>query len=157
MHLDVKLQGPYNYSTWPIYLLLALLVLSIVFLIIYFKFLRNKIKDKKIKIKKPPLSKVEEIKNKYLLAIDKIEIDIKLKNIGNRKAYRELSSAIRLFVYEMTGLRVQNYTLTEISTLNIHPLTQLVAEYYSPEFKMAENGNVMESISKTKGVIQSWR
>ena len=57
----------------------------------------------------------------------------------------------------MTGIKVQNYTLTEISILKIKPLTTLVAEYYSPEFEEGENGNIKSSLDKTRGVIQRWR
>ena len=87
----------------------------------------------------------------------RIEEDIGKGSIDSRKAYRELSSVIRLFVFDMTGIKVQNYTLTEISILKIKPLTTLVAEYYSPEFEKGEKGDIKNSIQKTRGVIQRWR
>lgn len=157
MNIEVELQDPYMFSTWPIYVVLGLFILSIIIVAIYFLFIRHRIKDKPIEIKKPPMSLVAGIKKKYLDAIIKIEDDVNKGKIDNRKAYRELSSVIRLFVFDMTGIKVQNYTLTEISILKIKPLTTLVAEYYSPEFAKGENGDIKNSIVKTRGVIQKWR
>ncbi len=157
MNIDVELQDPYMFSTWPIYLTLGLFAFSLIVVAVYFLLLRKKIKDKPIEIKKPPMSLVAGIKKKYLDALIKIEDDVTKGKIDNRKAYRELSSVIRLFVFDMTGIKVQNYTLTEISILKIKPLTTLVAEYYSPEFEEGENGNIKSSLDKTRGVIQRWR
>ena len=157
MNIDVELQDPYMFSKWPIYLILGLFILSLIVVAIYFLLLRKRIKDKPIQIKKPPMSLVGAIKKKYLDALTKIEEDVGKGSIDNRKAYRELSSVIRLFVFDMTGIKVQNYTLTEISILKIKPLTTLVAEYYSPEFEKGEKGDIKNSIQKTRGVIQRWR
>lgn len=157
MNIDVELQDPYMFSTWPIFLILGLFILSLIIVAIYFILIRKRIKDKPIEIKKPPMSLVAGIKKKYLDAIMKIEDDVAKGKIDSRKAYRELSSVIRLFVFDMTGIKVQNYTLTEISILKIKPLTTLVAEYYSPEFAEGDKGNIKSSLDKTKGVIQRWR
>ena len=76
--------------------------------------------------------------------------------ITSRKAYQELSMTIRLFVYELTGVEVQSYTLKEIKKLNIPVLYELIKEYYDPEFSKLSKGNIKLSIDKTRGVIQRW-
>lgn len=156
MQVDVELQQPYNYSYWPMIISAGLVILGLIIFLIFRLIARRKPKNKII-IRRPPASMLVVIKNKYLYAINKIEIDIKLNNISSRKGYRELSSVIRLFIFDVTGIKVQNYTLNEIRVLQMPVLTELVSEYYSPEFSKEGKGNILESINKTRGVIQRWR
>ena len=61
-----------------------------------------------------------------------------------------------MFVYEMTGISVQNCTLEEIRPLRIPRLTRLVEEYYEPEFSSEDLGDALKSLSKTRKEIESW-
>ena len=81
--------------------------------------------------------------------IDKNEITI-------RKAYQNLSSIIRYFVYAVTGIKVQNYTLEDIKGLNMSMLYELIKEYYRPEFAEKSLGDIKLSIEKTRKVIKKW-
>ena len=64
---------------------------------------------------------------------------------------------IRMFVYEVTGIKVQKYTLTEIRRVNIPQLTNLVREYYEPEFAREARADVKTSLYRTRMLIESWR
>ena len=61
-----------------------------------------------------------------------------------------------MFVYEMTGITVQNCTLEEIRTLRMPRLTKLVEEYYEPEFSSLELGDALASLSITRKVVSAW-
>ena len=54
-------------------------------------------------------------------------------------------------------IKVQYYTLEDIKKINMPILSKLVEEYYNPEFERVSKGNVLESIGKTKKVIENWK
>lgn len=104
-----------------------------------------------------PAKNIYEIKQKYFIKLDQLTLQVQNKTISNRNAYQLLSSIIRNFIYDVTGIRVQNYSLAEIESLNISFLTDLVKEYYDPEFAKESGGNILTSIERTRGVIQLWK
>lgn len=55
-----------------------------------------------------------------------------------------------------TGIRVQNYTLSDIQTLGMPMLEQLIREFYVPEFARQVMDNPVASIEKTKRMIEIW-
>ena len=147
MKTSVKLQEPISYMTlWLI--IAAVLVALVIFMQVFFRIkLRGRLgKSKKIKIKKP--------KPKTL--IEQIEYNLRSSSISTKEAYQKMSLCIRGFVYEATGIPVEKYTLTEIKEVGIPVLTQLVSEYYEPEFAMATYADVNQSILKTRKVLESW-
>ena len=68
-----------------------------------------------------------------------------------------MSMCIRKFVHAVTGIKVQNYTLGDIGGLNMPGLYNLVSEYYSPEFARKSEGDVINSLAKTRSMIEQWR
>lgn len=155
MQPPVELQRPLNLH-W-IWLLIALILLcGAILLFLYIKKNKYSTTTKKIKIKKPNKKSIEQIKKKYLAQLDELEKDIRSNKVDNRTGYQKLSIIIRTFVYTMTGIFVQNYTLEEIKPLRMPRLTHLVEEYYEPEFSHEELGNVLSSLSKTRKEIEAW-
>ncbi len=154
MQLTTELNEMFSYSLWPILLFLVI----ILFLIIIYILKVKKSKKPIIKINKVIDSSVNlnKIKSDYLNKINNLVNDVKEEKIANRTAYLELSKIIRKFVYKVTNIKVQNYTLQEIKKLNIPILTELVLEYYQPEFAKDSKGNILKSIEKTKEVIEKW-
>ena len=156
MQSSIELQEPFSYSIIIIVLLFFLLAILVGF---YFlaRYLEKHKKPKeivKIEIKRPP--NVFDVKKKYLGVLEKLEHSVYQKSITSKKAYIQLSGIIRHFVYEVTNIKVTNYTLQEISMLKIPALTLLIQEYYRPEFSQSEDGDILESIKRTKGVIEKW-
>jgi len=108
------------------------------------------------KIKYENVNNIIEIKQKYIKILIDLEKKLDNNNISIREAYQKLSSAIRYFVYEVTNIKVQNYTLQDIKKLDMPILYELVEEYYVPEFSEKSIGNIKLSIEKTRKVIEKW-
>lgn len=102
-----------------------------------------------------PVNK-QKIKQKYIKKLNEVEQKILNNKITIRSAYQSTSFIIRCFVYEMTNIKVQNYTLNDISKLNMPILYELIQEYYVPEFSEQSIGNIKSSIEKTRKVIEKW-
>jgi len=158
MKTSVELQAPFNYLIlWII--LAVVLIGAVIFAQIY---LRKKLgdrlkKEKALKIKRISETTLEGKKKKYLAELSYIETDLMNNKITIREAYHRISHTIRMFIFEVTGIKVQHYTLTEIRKVNIPQLTNLVREYYEPEFARKTRADIRASIFKTRSVIESWR
>ncbi len=156
MQISVKLQEPFSYS---IYQMLIVFILVIIFTIYFICTKKKKNKEncvREIIIKQPDAKDINAIKLKYIKKIENLEEKINNNKISIRGAYQNLSVIIRFFVYEITNIKVQNYTLREIERLGIPALSELIKEYYAPEFAKHSLGNIKESIVKTRKVIEKW-
>ena len=150
MQIQTELKPMFSYS------FLWIIVISIVIIIFLFlKWFMNKKKIKKTVII-PSHKDLTLIKKNYLEELDKLFNSLNSKKISNRSAYHHLSSLIRNFIYEVTNIKVQNYTLNEIKNLNMPSLYELVSEFYDPEFAKISKGNIASSIAKTRMVIEKW-
>ncbi len=152
MQVSVKLNDMFSFSFIPI--LILIISISIFILIMFIQ--NKKKKHPRLIVKQPAYKDLLNIKTKYLN-----ELIILLNNVNNnslttRRAYQSLSAIIRSFVYEATNIQVTNCTLKDIATLNIPILYELVSEYYEPEFSKNTKGNIINSINKTKEVIEKW-
>ena len=107
-------------------------------------------------IKKLDEKDINRIKEKYLKRLDNIEEKLNSNKISVRHAYQMLSANIRYFVFEVTNIKVQNYTLREIEKLKMPILSELIEEYYAPEFAEYSVGNIKTSLEKTRKVIEKW-
>ena len=145
------LRPMFSYSLFPI------LILMITIGVIVFFLLKPKKEKKEPIIIKPPVRNLFEIKKRYLDQLQKLESDIQNKKVSNRNAYIKLSMIIRNFIYEVTQIKVQNYSLQEIIKVNIPSLTALVEEYYNPEFARESKGTIHDSLTKTREVIEKWQ
>lgn len=158
MQISIDLQEPFTYSIIPLIIVISLLLIESY----YFIYLRNK--NKKINIEEKNVKEIPEkniknipvIKNKYLNQLDLIENKYTNNKIELRKAYQMISEAIRLFVFEITDITTQNYSLTEIKKLNIPNIYELIAEYYEPEFASKSVGDFNSAINKARRVIKQW-
>jgi len=155
METTIKLQGLFSYSIWPIIVISIICIVFAVYLL--FESLKNKkkvIKIEEVKIIEP--KNIKAIQNKYLKRLDNLRKKLELGKITVRTAYQGLSTLIRYFVYEVTDIKVQNYTLSEIEILNMPFLTELIQEYYAPEFAKQSIGDIKQAIEKTRKVVEKW-
>ena len=157
MQTSVNLQEPFTYSLIPV----VIVVIMIAFISIYFiyKKIKNKAKINDVKDEKIPKKiklNIPEIKNKYLKQLDLIQSQYFNNKIELREAYQQISSEMRLFVFEMTDIKTQNYSLAEIKELNLPILYELIEEYYEPEFASKSVGDFNASITKARRVISEW-
>lgn len=158
MQTSINLQQPFSYSIIPLIIAICLVVL-ITYYLIYLKVKQKKNKLEKNKITEIPernIKNVPVIKNKYLNQLDTIKYKYENQMIDLRKAYQLISEAIRLFVFEITDITTQNYSLAEIKKLNIPDLYELIKEYYEPEFSSKSIGDFDSSINKARRVINEW-
>ena len=156
MQTSIKLQSLYNYSNIPLVIFGFLVIILTAYFILKVK------KNKKTKIIKTEKKSEENIKNilakkeKYLKQLDKIDNKYKNKKIVLRKAYQQISATIRLFVFEVTNIKTQNYSLSEIKELNMPALYELIEEFYEPEFASRSEGDFEASINSARRVIEEW-
>lgn len=150
MQTQIELNEMFSYSFIPIIIIEIILILTL----IIFKFVKEKQKD--YQIIEPNKKDKEAIKERYLLKINNLIIDVSNNKIKNRDAYQELSSLIRSFTYEMTSIKMQYYTLSDIEKINMPVLYDLVKEYYEPEFAKNSEGNLLQSVENTRKVIERW-
>lgn len=160
MQTSINLQEPFTYSLIPLIIAINVVIIIIItcYLIITRKS-KNQLKIKEEKIKEIPeknIKNIPVIKNKYLDQLDSIEYKYKNNMIELRESYQMISETIRLFVFEITDITTQNYSLSEIKKLNIPHLYELIKEYYEPEFASKSIGNFDISINKARRVINEW-
>ena len=158
MQTSINLQEPFAYSIIPVIITICLILIETYYLI-YTKKKKEKNRIDEVKVKAIPeknIKNIPVIKEKYLNQLDTIEYRYTNNMIELRKAYQMISEAVRLFVFEITDITTQNYSLAEIKKLNIPILYELIKEYYEPEFASKSVGDFTTSINKARRVINEW-
>lgn len=158
MLTSINLQEPFTYSIIPLIIIISLVGLE-TWYFIHSKTIKQKVKVEENEVKAIPeknKKNIPVIKKKYQNQLDTIEHKYTNQMIELREAYQEISEAIRLFVFEITDITTQNYSLAEIKKLNIPSLYELIEEYYEPEFASKSIGDFSSSINKARRVINEW-
>ena len=138
--------------------MLGLLTLAIIFMFLYdlLKDLKRKEKAQVVQEKvfvKPDMTK---LKAEYLALLDGIEAKFNEDTTAVRPAYEGMSRVVRDFVYRATGTEVDKFSLFEISQTEFGSLTELVGEYYQPEFDSISEGDVRASLAKSRRLVSEW-
>ena len=157
MQTTIKLQEPFMYSK-NLLIIIICIVLSITCYLIYF-YKKKKVVKKEEIIKAIPnknIKNIPVIKSKYIEQLEAIEYKYKNEMIELRKAYQLISESIRMFIFEVTDITTQNYSLIEIKKLNIPKLYELIEEYYEPEFASKSSGNFESAINKARRIVREW-
>ena len=156
MQTFINLQEPFTYSVIPMVIFIIIIVILTCYLL-FFKKKKEVLNVENVKvIPEKNIKNIPVIKDKYLKQLDSIEYKYSNNMIELRKAYQLISEAIRLFVFEVTDITTQNYSLAEIKKLNIPHLYNLIEEYYEPEFASKSIGDFNNSINKARRVINEW-
>ena len=152
---NTQLQSPFSYAIWPIYIVAALLLACGVgwFLLCLLRKVPKKVTSNPVLIHKDTKS----IKSKYINLCNELSSGLNSKHISLRQGYQRLNELIRFFVFEITGIKMQNCTLSDIKQMNMPILSALVEEYYKPEFEEISMGDISSSLQKTKEVIELWK
>lgn len=154
MQTSVSLQEPYSFSIVPI-IVLVIIAAVLLFVLLFLK--KNKEEQPEVKaIPQRNIKNIPAIKNKHLRELEAIEYQYKNNKLELRKAYQMISENVRLFVFEVTDITTQNYSLMEIKKLNIPNLYETIAEYYEPEFSKKPSGDFINSVNKAKDIIQKF-
>ncbi len=154
--ITVELQD--NFAYLPIGLIVVIVILLAILAYFIFRTIqKNKNKPEEVvQVAQPPVNRLLVLKEKYINMLIDIGNRHNNEELSGRHAYQELSKVIRHFVYDVTGIKVQNYTLDEIRYVNIPILYYLISECYAPEFDTISEGNVYETINKARKVIEEW-
>lgn len=161
MPISVSLQEMFGYSALLTILLVVLVAIPLL-VYLFFKLKGFKLpekKKKKAEAPKPYVRKrsIQEIKSDYLRQISMIETKYKNNEIDDREAYLRLSTVVRTFVQEMTGIKAVNLTLSEIKELGLPTLADLIAEFYRPEFAYdSEGADTIRHIADARTVVTQW-
>ena len=158
MQTSINLQEPFAYSIIPVIITICLTLIE-TYYIIYSRKKERKDRVDEVKVKAIPeknIKNIPVIKEKYLNQLNTIEYRYTNNMIELRKAYQMISETVRLFVFEITDITTQNYSLAEIKKLNIPILYELIEEYYEPEFASKSVGDFTTSINKARRVINEW-
>ena len=153
--ITVELQDMMSYSPVGVIGLVSLLALVILIVVIAL-IIKLKKKKKEVVPHIPSEHRVKMAKEKYHKLLTELEMRYQTGKVSERGAYQELSKYIRHFVYNVSGIKVHNYTLEEIGRINMPNLYYLIAECYTPEFAAYSRGDVSQSIRKAREVIETW-
>lgn len=157
MQTSINLQGPFTYSIIALIIAIILTILGTCYLIYLKKVKKEEKQVNEVKvIPEKNIKDIPAIKGKYLGQLDSIEYKYQNQMIELRKAYQQISEIIRMFVFEVTDITTQNYSLAEIKKLNIPNLYGLIEEYYEPEFASKTVGDFIASINKARRVVNEW-
>lgn len=153
--ITVELQDMMSYSKLGIIGLIALAVVVLLTIIIclIIKYRKNAPAPVPHMVSENKLQMAKEKYNKLLM---NLEARYQMGKVSEKEAYQELSKYIRHFIHDVTGIKVQNYTLEEIGRINMPNLYYLIAECYAPEFSADASGDLGESIRKAREVIYGW-
>ena len=162
MQTSVEVQDPFSYALWPIIVMVVVFVAGVTALVLFYYFKVLKKPARKVpKIKEAPPVVVKkrnpmEIRLDYLSRIDVVQRKYENNQIDARIAHQELSAIVRLFVNEMTGINIQTFSLSELKSTRFVSVTNLIEEFYAPEFALRADKDTRNSIEDARKVIQAW-
>ncbi|MBR5973800.1 MAG: hypothetical protein IK020_01290 [Clostridiales bacterium] len=159
MPTSVELQDPFSYSFLPVVIMIAVILASIVILVAIILVHKKMKAPMKQKVPKPVVFKPksrEETKRDYLEKINVIEKKYQAGQMDVRAAHQELSAVVRMFVHDMTGINAQNFSLSELKSNNVHQISNLIEEFYAPEFAERSDKETTASIRDAREVINTW-
>lgn len=158
MRTTVSLQEPFTYSLIPLVIFITIIIGLTIYLIFNKKKSDNNKENEEVKkIPDKNIKDIPAIKNKHIQKLDEIENEFNNQKITLRKAYQLISETVRVFVFEVTDITTQNYSLAEIKKLNMPDLYDLIKEYYEPEFASKTVGDLEISINKARRIIKEWK
>lgn len=161
MQVSVNLQGMFSYSVLLLIFLLALVLAPPIF---WLAFNRRLIKHPRKASPKPRVRKTRvdlpSLRRKYLEAINEIERRHTEGTIDDREAYLQLSSSVRGFVEDASGIPARNMTLSDLRRHELPGMvgiTGLVEKFYDPEFSAeGESDDTASDFRDARTVVSSW-
>lgn len=158
MQNSQELVPPVQYSRiWLIVGLLLAVVVCLVNGYILWSTRKKKIRSiEHLPVLKPVVVSIDALKQKYFTLITEIEVQYRKNEIDARQVHLLLSTTARLFVFEVKGVSVHKFTLTEIKKLDLQALSSVIEEYYPPEFSKLGAGDPVKSIALARRMVQQW-
>ncbi|MBR4820087.1 MAG: hypothetical protein IKZ74_08535 [Clostridiales bacterium] len=158
MPVSVELQDPYSYSIWPIVIVVIIIIVSLAAIVL----LSILLKIRRAPAQKAPVTQIfrpktlADAQKEYLAKIAYVEQQYNNGQMDSRNAHQELSAIVRMFVYDITGVQAQNFSLNELKSYNITSISNLIEEFYAPEFAERSDKQTEDSIREAREVIYKW-
>lgn len=153
----LKLNPPIQYDRIWLFIGLGLVLLIIIWYgVLFWITRRKKLKSLDSLRRLPTGAELERLKAKYIKLIDELYQRYVRAEISLRDLHRELSKAVRDFVFEAKGFPAPYLTLSDLRLTPYSKLTQLIGDYYPEEFALIGKGEATASVGAAKGFILQW-
>lgn len=160
IEITVKLQKPMQYSL--IALIIALLVVLAPLIWQLIKYIKSKNNAPKVIKEKEapkevfvPRKTLYQLKEEYIKLIDAIEKKYINSEIDSRELHLELSSAVKKFVEEVTGVSASSFVLSDFAKHKMPTIEGLLEVFYAPEFA-PESVMEQQSADNARKVVREW-
>ena len=144
MKYSVDLEAPFAFSAYWY----AVGILLIIFGRLLFIFFRRVLKMDP----EPPL-KIDRTYRSCMKRIAEIERRYSSGELDTRAAHGQMSSEVRGFVQEVTGLQAQTMVYDELRKRGRPELAELIREYYGPEFSYISEADAVQAIEKGRTLV----
>ena len=145
MKFSVDLEAPFALSAYWYAVGILLIILGRVLLIFFGRFFRT---DPESPIR------IDRVYKACMKRIAGIERGYKSGELDTRAAHGQMSSEVRWFVQEVTGLPAQSMVYEELRRRGRPELAELIREYYGPEFSYISETDAVQAIEKGRALVQ---
>ena len=145
MKFSVDLEAPFALSAYWYAAGILLIILGRVLLIFFGRFFRT---DPESPIR------IDRVYKACMKRIAGIERGYKSGELDTRAAHGQMSSEVRWFVQEVTGLPAQSMVYEELRRRGRPELAELIREYYGPEFSYISETDAVQAIEKGRALVQ---
>ena len=145
MKFSVDLEAPFALSAYWYAVGILLIILGRVLLIFFGRFFRT---DPESPIR------IDRVCKACMKRIAGIERGYRSGELDTRAAHGQMSSEVRGFVQEVTGLPAQSMVYEELRRRGRPELAELIREYYGPEFSYISESDAVQAIEKGRALVQ---
>ena len=145
MKFSVDLEAPFALSAYWYAVGILLIILGRVLLIFFGRFFRT---DPESPIR------IDRVCKACMKRIAGIERGYRSGELDTRAAHGQMSSEVRWFVQEVTGLPAQSMVYEELRRRGRPELAELIREYYGPEFSYISETDAVQAIEKGRALVQ---
>ena len=145
MKFSVDLEAPFALSAYWYAVGILLIILGRVLLIFFGRFFRT---DPESPIR------IDRVCKACMKRIAGIERGYRSGELDTRAAHGQMSSEVRGFVQEVTGLPAQSMVYEELRRRGRPELAELIREYYGPEFSYISETDAVQAIEKGRALVQ---
>ena len=145
MKFSVDLEAPFALSAYWYAAGILLIILGRVLLIFFGRFFRT---DPESPIR------IDRVYKACMKRVAGIERGYKSGELDTRAAHGQMSSEVRWFVQEVTGLPAQSMVYEELRRRGRPELADLIREYYGPEFSYKSESDAVQAIEKGRSLVQ---
>ena len=145
MKFSVDLEAPFALSAFWYAAGLLLIILGRVLLIFFSRFFRT---DPESPIR------IDRVYKTCMKRIAEIERGHGSGELDTRAVHGQMSSEVRGFVQEVTGLKTQSMVYDDLRRRGRPELAELIREYYGPEFSMTSDADAVQAIEKGRALVE---